>query len=57
VARGEFSVGIAGIVVRAGIPAVGPIGTGYVLVLAMAGPVLTRFVAAQHPVPREPSSR
>jgi len=42
VARGEFSIVIAGLAVTAGIPAVGPVATGYVLVLAVAGPVLTR---------------
>ena len=44
VARGEFSIVIAGLAVAAGIPAVGPVATGYVLVLAVTGPVLTRFV-------------
>ncbi|WP_347057123.1 cation:proton antiporter [Blastococcus sp. HT6-30] len=44
VARGEFSIVIAGLAVTAGLPAVGPVATGYVLVLAVTGPVLTRFV-------------
>jgi CPA2 family monovalent cation:H+ antiporter-2 len=44
VARGEFSIVIAGLAVAAGIPEVGPVATAYVLVLAVAGPVLTRFV-------------
>ncbi len=44
VARGEFSVVIAGLAVAAGIPGLGPLATGYVLVLAVAGPVLTRLV-------------
>jgi monovalent cation:H+ antiporter-2, CPA2 family len=44
VARGEFSIVIAGLAVAAGLPAVGPVATGYVLVLAVTGPVLTRFV-------------
>jgi CPA2 family monovalent cation:H+ antiporter-2 len=43
VARGEFSVVIAGLAVGAGLTAVGPVATAYVLVLAVAGPVLTRF--------------
>ncbi|WP_100500647.1 cation:proton antiporter [Geodermatophilus chilensis] len=43
VARGEFSVVIAGLAVAAGVPELGPVATGYVLVLAVAGPVLTRF--------------
>jgi CPA2 family monovalent cation:H+ antiporter-2 len=44
VARGEFSIVIAGLAVAAGIPAIGPVATAYVLVLAVVGPVLTRFV-------------
>ncbi|RBY97741.1 cation:proton antiporter [Blastococcus sp. TF02-8] len=43
VARGEFSVVIAGLAVSAGLADVGPVATGYVLVLAVAGPLLTRF--------------
>lgn len=43
IARGEFSIVIAGLAVTAGIPAVGPVATGYVLVLAVAGPLLTRI--------------
>jgi CPA2 family monovalent cation:H+ antiporter-2 len=44
VARGEFSIVIAGLAVAAGIPELGPVATGYVLLLAVTGPVLTRFV-------------
>ncbi|MQA35995.1 cation:proton antiporter [Modestobacter roseus] len=44
VARGEFSVVIAGLAVTAGLTDVGPLATGYVLVLAVAGPLLARFV-------------
>ena len=44
VPRGEFSIVIAGLAVSAGIPEVGPVATGYVLVMAVAGPVLTRLV-------------
>jgi CPA2 family monovalent cation:H+ antiporter-2 len=44
VARGEFSIVIAGLAVAAGIPEVGPLATGYVLLLAVSGPVLTRVV-------------
>ena len=44
VARGEFSIVIAGLAVAAGIPEVGPVATGYVLLLAVSGPVLTRIV-------------
>jgi len=43
VARGEFSIVIAGLAVAAGVPELGPLATGYVLVLAVAGPVLTRL--------------
>jgi CPA2 family monovalent cation:H+ antiporter-2 len=43
VARGEFSIVIAGLAVTAGLTAVGPVATAYVLVLAVAGPVLTRI--------------
>jgi monovalent cation:H+ antiporter-2, CPA2 family len=44
IARGEFSIVIAGLAVAAGIPELGPLATGYVLLLAVTGPVLTRFV-------------
>ena len=44
VARGEFSIVIAGLAVAAGLGEVGPVATGYVLVLAVAGPVLARFI-------------
>ena len=46
VARGEFSVIIAEIGVVAGLhPDLGPLATGYVLLLAVAGPVLARWAA------------
>lgn len=44
VARGEFSIVIAGLAVAAGLDDVGPVATGYVLVLAVVGPVLARVV-------------
>ena len=44
VARGEFSIVIAGLAVAAGIPELGPVATGYVLLLAVTGPVLARFI-------------
>ena len=56
VARGEFSVVIAGLAVAAGVPELGPVATGYVLVLAVAGPVLTRF-AESRSRPAVPASR
>ncbi len=43
VARGEFSIAIAGLAVSAGIePELGPLAAAYVLLLAVAGPVLSR---------------
>lgn len=44
VARGEFSIVVAGLAVAAGLPEVGPVATAYVLVLAVTGPVLARVV-------------
>jgi CPA2 family monovalent cation:H+ antiporter-2 len=43
VARGEFSIVIAGLAVAAGLAEVGPIATAYVLLMAVIGPVLARF--------------
>ncbi|MDP9452020.1 MAG: cation:proton antiporter [Actinomycetota bacterium] len=44
IARGEFSIVIAGLGVGAGIePQLGPVAAAYVLVLAVAGPVVTRY--------------
>lgn len=48
VARGEFSVVIAGLAVASGVDAIGPVATGYVLVMAVAGPVLARVVEPLH---------
>jgi CPA2 family monovalent cation:H+ antiporter-2 len=45
VARGEFSVVIAGLGVSAGLePKLGPLSAAYVLMLAVAGPILARLV-------------
>jgi CPA2 family monovalent cation:H+ antiporter-2 len=45
-ARGEFSVAIAGIGVAAGLdPELGPVAAAYVLSLAVAGPTLARLLA------------
>ena len=44
VARGEFSIVIAGLAVTAGLEDVGVVAAGYVLVLAITGPVLARYV-------------
>ena len=43
IARGEFSVVIAGLAVAAGFIEVGALATAYVLLLAVAGPILARF--------------
>ena len=42
-ARGEFAVIIAGLAVVAGIDEIGPVTAAYVILLAVATPVLTRF--------------
>lgn len=42
IARGEFSILIAGMAVAAGVLDLGPLATAYVMVLAIAGPILTR---------------
>ena len=47
IARGEFSIVIAGLGVSAGVePALGPVAAAYVLLLAVAGPVAARYVPA-----------
>lgn len=43
VARGEFSIVIAGLAVTSGFAEVGVLTTTYVLLLAVIGPILTRF--------------
>lgn len=44
VARGEFSIVIAGLAVTAGIePALGPLATAYVLLLVVIGPLTARY--------------
>jgi CPA2 family monovalent cation:H+ antiporter-2 len=46
-ARGEFSIVIAGLGVSAGLePRLGPLSAAYVLLLAVAGPILARFVGS-----------
>ena len=45
VARGEFSIVIAGIAVTAGLqPDLGPLATAYVLILVIVGPLTARYV-------------
>jgi CPA2 family monovalent cation:H+ antiporter-2 len=51
VARGEFSIVIAGLGVAAGLDAkLGSLAAAYVLILALAGPVLMNYYAALMPV-------
>ncbi|WP_320778327.1 cation:proton antiporter [Streptomyces sp. CRN 30] len=66
VARGEFSIVIAGLAVTAGIePDLGPLATAYVLVLVVLGPLtaryteplLTRLTAHRHDPARAPGER
>ena len=46
VARGEFSIVIAGLAVSAGFAEVGVLATAYVLLMAIGGPVLARTADA-----------
>ncbi len=48
IARGEFSIVIAGLAVSEGLTEVGGLATAYVLVLAISGPIITRLAS---PVP------
>jgi CPA2 family monovalent cation:H+ antiporter-2 len=49
VARGEFSIVIAGLGVSAGLePQLGPLSAAYVLLLAVLGPVLARAMGPLH---------
>lgn len=41
-ARGEFSIVIAGLAVAAGVSGIGALATAYVLIMAVAGPLLAR---------------
>jgi CPA2 family monovalent cation:H+ antiporter-2 len=44
IARGEFSIVIAGLAVSGGVdPQLGPLAAAYVLILAVLGPLVTRF--------------
>jgi monovalent cation:H+ antiporter-2, CPA2 family len=44
IARGEFSVVIAGLAVTSGYVELGPIAAAYVLLLAVTGPIITRVI-------------
>ena len=57
IARGEFSVVVAGVGVTAGIePELGPLAGGYVLATALAGTLLVRLTGSR-PAPRASESR
>jgi monovalent cation:H+ antiporter-2, CPA2 family len=57
VARGEFSIVIAGLAVAAGEePTLGPLAATYVLILAVLGPVLARFVEPMVARTRRPAA-
>jgi CPA2 family monovalent cation:H+ antiporter-2 len=50
VARGEFSMVIAGLGVNAGVePRLGPLAAAYVLLLAVAGPIVVRLAGPRRP--------
>lgn len=50
IARGEFSIVIAGIGVTVGVePELGPLAAAYVLLLAIAGPIVARFADRVRP--------
>jgi monovalent cation:H+ antiporter-2, CPA2 family len=59
IAHGEFSIVIAGLGVAAGVESdLGILAAAYVLLLAVAGPVLTRYAEALvRTAPREPAAR
>jgi CPA2 family monovalent cation:H+ antiporter-2 len=52
VARGEFSIVIAGLAVAAGVGELGSVAATYVLVMAIACPLLTRAVDQRQDAPR-----
>jgi CPA2 family monovalent cation:H+ antiporter-2 len=55
IARGEFSIVIAGIAVASGAePEIGPIAAAYVLLLAVCGPLLSRVADRWAAVPARP---
>lgn len=43
VPRGEFNIVIAGLATTAGVAGIGPLAAAYVMLMAIAGPILTRF--------------
>jgi CPA2 family monovalent cation:H+ antiporter-2 len=55
IARGEFSIVLAGLAAGAGIePALAPLATAYVLVMAIAGPLLMQLAGRTAPVAVRP---
>ncbi len=43
VPRGEFNIVIAGLATTAGVAGIGPLAAAYVMLMAIVGPILTRF--------------
>lgn len=43
VPRGEFNIVIAGLATSAGVAGIGPLAAAYVMLMAVVGPILTRF--------------
>lgn len=58
VARGEFSIVIAGLAVSAGYAEIGPLASAYVVMLGILGPILARYAdnLAGPWAPREPAA-
>jgi CPA2 family monovalent cation:H+ antiporter-2 len=52
VARGEFSLVIAGLAVGAGVLELGRVAAAYVLILAVVGPILARFSGHRRDLPQ-----
>jgi monovalent cation:H+ antiporter-2, CPA2 family len=52
VARGEFSLVIAGLATAAGVARLGQVAAAYVMILAVAGPVLARIAGRRRDPPR-----
>ncbi len=57
IARGEFSIVIAGLAVAAGLSDVGPFAATYVLILAIAGPLVTRVAGQRRDLVLAPHTR
>jgi CPA2 family monovalent cation:H+ antiporter-2 len=53
IARGEFSLAIAGVAVTSGVePRLAPLAIAYVMILAVVGPIAARIAAAATASPR-----